>query len=55
MGEMILKGIPISEGIAMGGIFFLHPEERKVPEFSITLSEVDEEIARYRGALFSSR
>lgn len=53
--EKILKGIAISEGIAIGVVFFLQVEERKIPEFSIASHEVDREIARYRNALFSSR
>ena len=53
--EKILKGTAISEGIAIGVVFFLQPEEKKIPEFSITSNQVDGEIARYRDALFSSR
>lgn len=50
-----LVGVPFSEGIAIGPLFVLEPEEKKVPTFSIALHEVDAEIRRYRTALFSSR
>lgn len=53
--EILIKGFPVSEGIAIGIPFFLQPVEEEVPEFPITLREVDDEIARYRSALFSSR
>src|SRR5581483_9928327 len=55
MEEILIQGFPVSDGIAIGTPFFLNPVEEKVPEFSITLQEVDDEIKRYRGALFSSR
>lgn len=55
--EILIKGFPVSEGIAIGIPFFLQPEpvEESIPQFPITLKEVDEEIERYRSALFSSR
>ncbi len=53
--EVWLQGFPVSEGIAIGVPFFLNPEEDQIPEFPITMGEVDDEIARYRRALFSSR
>lgn len=53
--EILIRGFPVSEGIAIGVPFFLHPAAQEVPEFSIPLKEVDEEIERYRTALFSSR
>src|SRR3989344_4864947 len=53
--ELCLQGFPVSEGIAIGVPFFLDPEQEEIPAFPITLNEVDEEIARYRKALFSSR
>src|SRR5690242_11034734 len=53
--EMRFQGFPVSDGIAIGVPYFLHPEERNIPTFPITIGEVDEEIARYRRALFSSR
>lgn len=49
--EVSLQGIGISEGIAIGTLFFLKPhEEVIVPRFSIRFSDVDEEVARYRRA-----
>ncbi len=53
--EILIRGFPVSDGIAIGIPFFLNPTQEKLPEFSITLNEVDDEIQRYRGALFSSR
>lgn len=53
--EILIRGFPVSEGIAIGVPFFLQPFEKEIPEFPITLKEVDNEIARYRNALFSSR
>lgn len=50
--EIHLKGVPLSEGIAIGLLYFLQPDEKwAVPEFSITTNEVPKEIARYRTAL----
>lgn len=54
--EIRLQGAPLSKGIAIGVPFFLPSVlEELVPEFSIPLSAIDDEIARYRRALFSSR
>src|SRR5581483_3390061 len=53
--EIILKGIAVSEGIAIGSSFFLSSTEETIPEFPIAVSEIDREITRYRNALFSSR
>lgn len=54
--EIRFKGTPASEGIAFGIPFFLSSaDEETVPDFSIGVAEVDQEISRYRKALFSSR
>ncbi|MBI2810450.1 MAG: phosphoenolpyruvate--protein phosphotransferase, partial [Candidatus Melainabacteria bacterium] len=53
--EFLIKGLPVSDGIAIGVPYFLMSVEEEVPEFPITLKEVDDEITRYRSALFSSR
>lgn len=53
--EIIIRGIAVSEGIAIGVPFFLQSAGPEVPEFPITAKEVDTEIDRYRSALFSSR
>lgn len=53
--EIWIQGQPISEGIAIGVPFFLDASVESIPEFPITLGEVDSEIARYRHALVSSR
>ena len=54
--EIILEGAPISDGIVIGKLFFLEGfQEEVVPEFSISSSEVEKEIGRYRRAIHSSR
>lgn len=53
--EIRLQGSPVSEGIAIGSCFFLKPIEEDLPDFEISLTEVDAEIARYRKAVFSSK
>ncbi len=53
--EIHLKGAPVSEGIAIGVPVFISEGEEEIPEFSISTTEVEEEIARYRKALSSSR
>lgn len=55
LDEFIIQGFPVSEGVAIGAPFFLSQVQEDIPEFSISLKEVDAEIARYRHALFSSR
>lgn len=54
--EMHFKGAPVSEGIAIGvPIFLSNDAQDEVPDFPITMGEVEDEIARYRKALSSSR
>lgn len=54
--EIIFKGVPVSDGIAIGRLFFLKPFQNTIiPEFSINSSSVEKEIARYRRAILSSR
>jgi phosphoenolpyruvate-protein phosphotransferase (PTS system enzyme I) len=54
--EIRLRGVSVSDGIAIGVPFFLISSHDEIlPEFPITVGEVDHEIARYRRALFSSR
>jgi len=53
--EIRIQGVPVSEGIAIGAPFFLKAIDDDVPDFEITGSEVDAEVARYRKALFSSK
>ena len=54
--ETVLEGAPISDGIVIGKLFFLEGfQEEVVPEFSISSSEVEKEIGRYRRAVHSSR
>jgi phosphoenolpyruvate-protein phosphotransferase (PTS system enzyme I) len=53
--EIHLQGSPVSDGIAIGFPYFISSHEEDLPEFPITAREVEEEIERYRRALFSSR
>ncbi len=55
-GEIRFQGAPVSDGIAIGTPYFLSSLlPQMVPEFPITTAEVEDEIQRYRRALFSSR
>lgn len=53
--ERILKGLSISKGIALGDAFYLASSEETIPELPIPSKEVENEIARYRKALQSSK
>ena len=54
--EIRFQGAPVSDGIAIGTPYFLPSFPMDViPEFPITTAEVEDEIQRYRRALFSSR
>ena len=54
--EVVLEGAPISEGIAIGRLFFLDGfQEEIVPEFSIPSTEIEKEVGRYRRAVHLSR
>jgi phosphotransferase system enzyme I (PtsI) len=54
--EIQLKGVSISDGIAIGNLFILEgTESQNIPRFSISNREVDYEIQRYRKAISSSK
>ena len=54
--EIHLKGAPVSEGIAIGiPIFLSYADDTDIPDFPISMGQVEGEIARYRQALSSSR
>ncbi len=54
--EIRYKGVPISGGIAIGKLLILLcDQDELIPEFTIPISAVDSEIARYRRAITSSR
>lgn len=55
MNEKILKGIPLSTGVAIGKPLFLRRDAHYTEELSIISSEVEDEIERFRSALFKSR
>ena len=54
-GQVVLKGIPISSGIAIGVPFFLSIQEDKFEELDILEKDVEKEIKRYRVALKLSK
>ena len=54
--EIRFLGSPVSEGVAIGIPYFINSfQEAVIPEFAISIGEIDGEIARYRRAIFSSR
>ncbi|MCH9632513.1 MAG: Phosphoenolpyruvate-protein phosphotransferase [Chlamydiae bacterium] len=53
--EIRLKGSPICGGIAIGSPFLFNFFENEIPEFSISDSEVESEVLRYRKALEKSK
>lgn len=53
--ETLLKGIPISPGIAIGDPYFFLTEDHNFPEFSVPQKDLEKEIARYRQAVYKSR
>lgn len=55
MSEVVLKGIPAAPGIAYGPSFILDRGEFIVPKRSISLSEIDSEIARFEEAVNNAR
>lgn len=54
-GEIELKGVAVSGGIAIGPLFFLHEVKEQVPRFSIPQEEVALEIARFHKAIENAR
>ncbi len=56
MQEVRLKGAPVSDGVAIGELFFLPVEiEETIPEFFLEEEHVELEIIKYRTALDHSR
>lgn len=53
--EQRIQATSLSPGIGHGSIVFLPSTERKIPTFSTVVHDVDQEITRYRSAIFSSR
>jgi phosphoenolpyruvate-protein kinase (PTS system EI component) len=53
--EIRLKGTPVSEGIALGNPFSITSEDEVIPDFSIGVGEIYQDISLYRNALFSIR
>ncbi len=53
--EIELKGYPICTGVAIGKPFLFIVAEESVPEFSIAVEQIEEEVARWYQALKCSR
>ncbi len=53
--ELIIKGSPISRGIAIGKPFFLNRDEIPIKEMHLSEQQINHEIERYRRAIERSR
>lgn len=53
--NLVLDGISVSSGIAIGKPFFIIEKKKVIPKEVLSDPQVDEEIDRYRGALERSR
>ncbi len=53
--EIIIKGNPISRGVAIGKAFFFTLSNDDAPEFVVSHDDIDHEISRYQRAVESSR
>lgn len=54
--EIVLKGSSLSQGIAIGRLFFLkNIQEKVIPEVAIPSSDIENEVHRYRRAVHLSR
>ena len=49
--EIILKGLPISDGISIGKPYLFLKDENPVPDFDISKEDIQSEIKRYREAI----
>lgn len=55
ISEIVLVGLPICQGVAIGKPFWLRQNEGEVPDYPIQPHEVDSEIERYRSAITSAK
>lgn len=53
--EVVLKGIPVCRGVAIGTPYFFSLVEDAIPDFSIPAERINAEMARYHDALSKSR
>jgi phosphoenolpyruvate-protein phosphotransferase (PTS system enzyme I) len=53
--EIILKGFPICDGVAIGVPYHFTFSEERVPEFSVPKEKIDHEVKRYYSALKNSK
>lgn len=53
--QLVLQGIPVSGGIAIGFLYVIQTKQPEVIEFAIPPGEVENEIDRFQNALSSSK
>lgn len=53
--EIVLTGLPISRGIAIGRLYIFRGDEEEIPHNNISNSQVETEIQRYRQSLRKTR
>ena len=50
LDEIVLTGVPICRGIAIGRLYFLRGEVEEIPHITIHQSKIEDEVRRYRQA-----
>ncbi len=50
-GTIFLRGVPASDGIAIGPAFVLEDEDVAIPRWEVPRERVKSEVARFRYAL----
>lgn len=53
--EIVIQGVPISRGIALGKPFFFTSPSEEPPEFFVSPNAIEREILRYQRAVAASR
>lgn len=53
--EIVLSGLSICRGIAIGRLYLFRGDQEEVPHVSITHNEIEQEIHRYRQAIRKTR
>ena len=55
MNRVVLKGIPVSPGIAMGPGFISETASIEVPVYRIDKNQAEEEVSRFQEAIEDSK
>ena len=53
--ERILRGIPVSPGIVLGGIYLYTSALPDIPEYDVPLEQVEQEVRRWEAAVTETR